>query len=355
MDKKQEEDINQSKAPLSLGERLLNKSSKKTDDGAFPGLQTGALDNPTARDTFTTDNTAKGKWQPTDVLLDTELMGENFLIPGMKGTYPMGYRNFIGRGVSETPPPPPTTPPPVQGAPKAQTTTSKWRKDLRKTSSMQSASTQMPNDTSMRYDPTAEPTSKASTRFFNTAHMDNLIERPPGILDTEPTQKDIGTRLKGNSDKHVHSPAIRPKTPKSSDKHTSQVTERKSKRTPITPSKDMDHRDIKSNELPVTPIPFIPSEPLATTKYKQGRTQRPQIDKSPKPTSLKAKFNRSVTNASISDKSDADDNINNLATRMNALKVDADIMELKQENLQDDTKKYKPRRKTFNTRANNPN
>ncbi|EKX74371.1 conserved hypothetical protein [Theileria equi strain WA] len=42
--------------------------------------------------------------------LDNDILGDQFLMPGMKGTYPLGFTNFIGKGVESSPPPPPETP-----------------------------------------------------------------------------------------------------------------------------------------------------------------------------------------------------------------------------------------------------
>uniref|UniRef100_A0A3B0N2G1 Ms1orf2 protein, putative n=1 Tax=Theileria annulata TaxID=5874 RepID=A0A3B0N2G1_THEAN len=45
---------------------------------------------------------------------DTDnILGTDFLMPGMKGNYPLGFTNFIGRGVESPPPPPPSVPYPA--------------------------------------------------------------------------------------------------------------------------------------------------------------------------------------------------------------------------------------------------
>ncbi|EAN34296.1 hypothetical protein TpMuguga_01g01058 [Theileria parva strain Muguga] len=41
------------------------------------------------------------------------ILGTDFLMPGMKGNYPLGFTNFIGRGVESPPPPPPSVPYPA--------------------------------------------------------------------------------------------------------------------------------------------------------------------------------------------------------------------------------------------------
>ncbi|GIX65390.1 Myb family DNA-binding domain-containing protein [Babesia caballi] len=161
--------------PLSLGERLRAKSTKKSgisvsvhgiavsitnpvktsgsawksdsrltvaaspartrpvDEVSFPGLKPGAEDSKNLKDPFKEEGEEAPKqpeviWRGDQKGLARELLGDKFLMPGMKGTYPLGYRNFIGRGTDAVPPPPPSTPPP---APSAVQAAAKWRREVR--------------------------------------------------------------------------------------------------------------------------------------------------------------------------------------------------------------------------------
>ncbi|UKK00795.2 hypothetical protein MACK_000869 [Theileria orientalis] len=44
---------------------------------------------------------------------EEDIVGNDFLMPGMKGNYPLGFTNFIGKGVRSPPPPPPPLPYPT--------------------------------------------------------------------------------------------------------------------------------------------------------------------------------------------------------------------------------------------------
>ncbi|ORM39654.1 Pre-mRNA-splicing factor CEF1 [Babesia sp. Xinjiang] len=92
-------------APLSLGERLLAKNTKKSG-ASDPKVRKNAAKNITNETNKQTNDNKK----TSQSILDGDT-GEKFLIPGMKGTYPLGYKNFIGKGTSKNPPPPPDTPP----------------------------------------------------------------------------------------------------------------------------------------------------------------------------------------------------------------------------------------------------
>lgn len=83
------------------------------DEASFPDLmQSGSMDTKRFKEILKQDGDAQHKSPDEKSLSSTtnlsyDYADDKFLMPGLKGTLAMGYRNFIGKGVSGTPPPPP--------------------------------------------------------------------------------------------------------------------------------------------------------------------------------------------------------------------------------------------------------
>ncbi|KAK1443253.1 hypothetical protein BgAZ_201290 [Babesia gibsoni] len=95
-----------------------NVISRAIDDESFPDLRkSGSMEPKKLKDNFKTEENSfekasNDKQQGSGKTSSYEFTGEKYLMPGLKGSFALGYRNFIGRGTQSDPPPPP--PPPLQ-------------------------------------------------------------------------------------------------------------------------------------------------------------------------------------------------------------------------------------------------
>ncbi|GFE55606.1 hypothetical protein BaOVIS_030100 [Babesia ovis] len=402
-------------APLSLGERLLAKSSKKTgisvsvhgiaisitnqsraagsawksdvrgavtksaekavDEASFPGLQAGTSDTKLLKDPFRSKNEetltqTKDRWKTSRSLLDSDMMGENFLMPGMKGTYPLGYRNFIGRGTSENPPPPPSTPPPAPKVPKASTSTTataspspsgpKWRREAKKSSESTPLSTRTLSTDSLISPvvPNEVRVGKKTGKFQPRRSIDkgsgnSPAERTPDNTVTEQSHS-YGHKFMGLGKRNENKTKAQEDHKKKTGQTTKEcenadssaavekdriMTHNISSLTVVTPPQEQ-----SENETPVTP------KAKNKMKFRQNRTQwTPTSKMGSEQHSSQSKFTRAVQNASLSDSSDGEDAVEKITDRFSALGTDSGSSEFRggQTNTHEERRKYRYRRKYY--------